>query len=93
MNSSTVTHIRLFLCPVCLPLQIAKEINKSPSVVLLRWPLQQGLVVIPCSTSQEHLRENLEALDVELSEDQMKRLCAIRDSVTHRFCWDPHTIA
>ncbi|CDI80285.1 hypothetical protein EAH_00014400 [Eimeria acervulina] len=58
--------------------QIAKEINKSPSVVLLRWPLQQGLVVIPCSTSQEHLRENLEALDVELSEDQMKRLANCR---------------
>ena len=93
MNSSTVTHIRLFLCPVCLPLQIAKEINKSPSVVLLRWPLQQGLVVIPCSTSQAHLRENLNALDAELSEDQMKRLCAIREGASHRVCWDPKMVA
>ncbi|CDJ49000.1 aldo/keto reductase family oxidoreductase, putative [Eimeria brunetti] len=73
--------------------QIAKEINQPPSVVLLRWPLQQGLLVIPCSTSQEHLKENLAALDVQLSEDQMKRLCAIRDTVKHRFCWDPNTIA
>ncbi|CDJ57423.1 aldo/keto reductase family oxidoreductase, putative [Eimeria maxima] len=73
--------------------EIAEEVNEAPSVVLLRWALQQGLLVIPCSTSQEHLRENLAALDVVLSEDQMERLCAIRESVTHRFCWDPNTIA
>ena len=78
---------------MCVPLQIAKEINQPPSVVLLRWSVQQGLVVIPCSTSQAHLRENLNALDAELSEDQMKRLCAIREGASHRVCWDPKMVA
>ncbi|KAL8443189.1 hypothetical protein Emed_006928 [Eimeria media] len=73
--------------------QIAKEINQPPAVVLLRWPLQQGLMVIPCSTSREHLRENAAALECELTEDQMKRLCSIRDTTQHRFCWDPNTIS
>ncbi|KAL8431842.1 hypothetical protein ACSSS7_005017 [Eimeria intestinalis] len=73
--------------------QIAKEINQPPAVVLLRWPLQQGLMVIPCSTSREHLRENKAALECELSEDQMNRLCSIKDSTQYRFCWDPTTIS
>ncbi|CDJ67459.1 aldo/keto reductase family oxidoreductase, putative [Eimeria necatrix] len=73
--------------------EIAKEISQPPSVVLLRWPRQQGLLIIPCSTSQEHLKENLAALTVQLSEDQMKRLGAIHENVKHRFCWDPNTIA
>ncbi|CDJ45355.1 aldo/keto reductase family oxidoreductase, putative [Eimeria tenella] len=73
--------------------EIAKEINQPPSVVLLGWPRQQGLLIIPCSTSQEHLKENLAALTVQLSEDQMKRLGAIHEDVKHRFCWDPNTIA
>ncbi|KAL8452519.1 hypothetical protein Emag_002308 [Eimeria magna] len=72
--------------------EIAKEINQPPAVVLLRWPLQQGLMVIPCSSSREHLRENAAALECELSEDQMKRLCSIKDSTQYRFCWDPNTV-
>lgn len=73
--------------------EIAKEIEQPASVVLLRWPLQQGLLVIPCSTSRDHLRENAAALEVQLSEDQMKRLSAIKETTQHRFCWDPNTIS
>ncbi|KAL8431840.1 hypothetical protein ACSSS7_005015 [Eimeria intestinalis] len=72
--------------------EIAKEINQPPAVVLLRWPLQQGLMVIPCSTSRAHLRENKAALECELSENQMNRLCSIKDSTQYRFCWDPNTV-
>lgn len=75
-----------------LCLQIAKEINQPPSVVLLRWPIQQGLLVIPCSTSREHLRENAIALELQLSDDQMTRLCSIKDRDHWRFCLDPNSI-
>ncbi|OEH76436.1 aldo keto reductase family [Cyclospora cayetanensis] len=73
--------------------EIAKEIQQPPSVVLLRWALQQGLLVIPCSTSQEHLRENARIFDVQLSDDQMNKLSSIHEEGQHRFCWNPHKIA
>lgn len=73
--------------------QIAEEINHPPSVVLLRWAVQQDVLVIPCSTSQEHLRENAAALEVQLSDDQMNRLSAIQNKEQFRFCWNPNTIA
>lgn len=73
--------------------EIAQAIQQPPSVVLLRWPIQQGILVIPCSTSREHLRENLAALEVHLSDDQMNKLSSIQKNGQYRFCWDPNTIA
>lgn len=52
--------------------QIAREIRATVSQVVLRWHLQEGLIVIPKSVSTDRLRENLEAADFMLSADQME---------------------
>lgn len=52
--------------------QIAREIGATVSQVVLRWHLQEGLIVIPKSVSTDRLRENLEAADFMLSADQME---------------------
>lgn len=52
--------------------QIAREIGAMVSQVVLRWHLQEGLIVIPKSVSTDRLRENLEAADFMLSADQME---------------------
>ena len=56
---------------------IAKAHDKSVAQVIIRWHLQQGLIVIPKSTHAERLRENMAALEFELSEDEMDRLAQL----------------
>lgn len=71
--------------------QIARECGVTASLVLLRWGLQHGCHLIPCSTKQLHLIENTHVFDFALDEDQMNRLDRLCDN-TH-FCWDPNIIA
>jgi Aldo/keto reductases, related to diketogulonate reductase len=52
--------------------QIATESGATAAQVVLRWHLQEGLIVIPKSVSTDRLRENLAVGDVELSSDQME---------------------
>ncbi|KAI1482839.1 putative dihydrodiol dehydrogenase [Daldinia eschscholtzii] len=42
--------------------------------VVLAWGLQRGTVVIPKSVHEQYIKENLEALDVKLTEDDMKAI-------------------
>ena len=48
--------------------------GKSATQVCLRWLVQKGVVVIPKSTSVDHLRENMDIFDWELSVAQMVAL-------------------
>lgn len=52
--------------------------------VLVRWALQHGTIVIPKASSEAHLRSNLEALDWELPQEDMKALSSLKFQVgTH----------
>ncbi|MCX4247620.1 aldo/keto reductase [Paraliomyxa miuraensis] len=54
--------------------EIGRSVGRSSAQVILRWLLQQGVVVIPKATSTEHQRENLEVFDFVLSEPQMEAI-------------------
>ncbi|MBE7175767.1 MAG: aldo/keto reductase [Mucilaginibacter polytrichastri] len=55
---------------------IADELNVKPSSVALKWTMQQSFSCIPIvgATKPEQVAENLECVDVHLSDEQMKRL-------------------
>lgn len=56
-------------------LRIAQEIDATPAQVALKWLLHQPRVIaLPMSSQVEHLQENLGALDLELSEEQLRAL-------------------
>lgn len=57
--------------------EVAQAVGKSPAQVVLRWHLQRGDVVFPKSVTPDRVRENFDVLDVELDEEQMKRLTAL----------------
>lgn len=63
----------------------------STAVVVLKWAMQQGLSVVPKAYSAEHIRENLQALQIpDLSEDDMRIISQVRaDKGFVRFM-DPH---
>lgn len=57
--------------------QIAEEHGKSPSQIILAWHLSQGLIAIPRSGNPSHQKENLEAADVQLSDEDIKTLSTL----------------
>jgi aryl-alcohol dehydrogenase-like predicted oxidoreductase len=58
---------------------IARELGASPAQVALAWLLHSSPVVLPIpgTKSVEHLRENLGAAALELSEEDLARLDAL----------------
>jgi pyridoxine 4-dehydrogenase len=58
--------------------EIAREHDATPSQVALAWLLRRSpaMLPIPGTTSPEHLRENLGALDIELSDEEYEALAS-----------------
>lgn len=54
--------------------KIAQAHGKSSAQVILRWNLQKGVVVIPGSSNPEHIQENTELYDFELTEEEMGKI-------------------
>ncbi len=52
--------------------EIADAHDKSIGQVTLRWNVQRGVVVIPKSTHEERIRENLDIWDFFLTEEEME---------------------
>ena len=67
--------------------QVAEETGRSAAQVVLRWHLQNGLMIIPKASSEKHQKDNLGALDFTLNEVQMARIETL-DSGTGRI--GPH---
>lgn len=52
--------------------------NKSPAQVMIRWALQHGTVPLPRSADEDHIRQNFDVFDFELTEEDMTALDHIR---------------
>ena len=57
--------------------EIAETKGKSVVQVVLRWLLQQDIILIPKTWVDEHLKENINILDFELSSEEMARIDAL----------------
>lgn len=53
---------------------LAEKYHKKPAQILLRFLIQKGIIVIPRSTKQEHIKENLDIFDFSLTNDEMTTL-------------------
>jgi diketogulonate reductase-like aldo/keto reductase len=55
--------------------KIGEKYGKSPAQIALRWLLQlDNVSVIPKASSEEHLKENLDIFDFELTDEDMERI-------------------
>ncbi|MDE7203258.1 MAG: aldo/keto reductase [Lachnospiraceae bacterium] len=63
--------------------EIAQAHGKSSAQVILRWNLQKGVVVIPGSSNPEHIQENTELFDFELTGEEMERINALDRNEKH----------
>ncbi len=55
-------------------LEIAKAHNKTAAQIILRWHLQSGTIAIPGSSNPEHIQENFDIFDFELTNDEMRKI-------------------
>ena len=55
-------------------LDLAKVHGKTAAQVILRWHLQDGYIAIPGSANPDHIAENYDIFDFELSEDEIDRI-------------------
>jgi 2,5-diketo-D-gluconate reductase B len=59
--------------------EIAKTRGKTHAQICLRWLIQQPMVaVVPRALEEAHIKENLDVYDFSLSEDEMRRISALR---------------
>lgn len=70
MNDGTIT-------------EIAAAHGKTPAQIILRWNLQRSVIVIPGSSNPDHIRENTELFDFELTEEEMERIRALNRGEKH----------
>lgn len=54
--------------------QIANKHGKTSPQVVLRWLVQKGMIVIPRSSTFDHLKENIEIFDWKLTDDDINRI-------------------
>lgn len=54
--------------------QIAERHGKSPAQIIIRWHLQQNLIVLPKSEKPERAKENFDVWDFQLSADEVNHI-------------------
>lgn len=67
--------------------ELAQKDDKTFAQIMLRWCIQQGLVVLPKSVTPSRVKENCEIFDFEIDEADMQRLADLNRDL--RTCWDP----
>ena len=60
--------------------EIAEKYKKTVAQVILRWNIQQGVIMIPKSVHRERMRENLGIWDFELEDADMERIASLDEN-------------
>jgi diketogulonate reductase-like aldo/keto reductase len=60
-------------------IELAKKYEKTPVQIILAWGLSRGYAVICKAASENHQRENYEALAISLSQDEIQLIITAFD--------------
>jgi diketogulonate reductase-like aldo/keto reductase len=67
--------------------RVATKHGASPAQVLVRWALQQGLVVLPKSVHAARIEENAGVFGFELDREDLDAMAVLDEG--YRTSWDP----
>ncbi len=71
-------------------IDIAHRYDKLTSQILIRWCLQKGVIVIPKSSQIEHIKENADVFDFNISEADIIALDNLNEN--YHSTWDPTNV-
>jgi 2,5-diketo-D-gluconate reductase A len=60
-------------------LELSEQYNKTPAQIIIRWNLQNGVVPLIKASTGQHLEENLNVFNFELSDQDMQRLHSLNE--------------
>lgn len=60
---------------------IADKHERTPAQIIIRWHIQQDLIVIPKSVQPRRIQQNAEVFDFELDNDDMAKISALNTGV------------
>lgn len=54
--------------------KLSEKYGKSNAQIILRWHIQEGIIVFPKSSNPVHIKENIDIFDFELTEEEMNEI-------------------
>lgn len=72
--------------------RIAEAHGVGVGQVILRWHLQAGRTVLPKSSNEKRMRQNLELFGFALTDDEMAAIDALGENEVRRTCPDPAAV-
>ena len=57
--------------------ELGEKYGKSPVQIILKWHTQMGFVVIPGSKNVDHIRDNIDIFDFELTDEDMAKIAVL----------------
>jgi 2,5-diketo-D-gluconate reductase A len=72
---------------------IARQVDRTPAQVVLRWHIQRGDIIFPKSKTTDRVRENFALFDFELDEGAMASITALDRGEKGRTGGNPDTMA
>lgn len=57
--------------------KLADKYGKTNVQIILRWHIQKGHIVFPKTTNPQHMKDNIDIFDFELTDDEMKEIDAL----------------
>lgn len=69
--------------------EFAEKYNCTVPQLLLAWAISQGISVLPKSTEEVHMRQNLEVLSITITLEDIEKM-KLEDQ--KKICWDPRIV-
>lgn len=63
--------------------ELAGKYGKSNAQIILRWHVQSGNIVIPGSKNPDHIRDNFDIFDFELTSEDMAKIAEVDKNVRY----------
>lgn len=66
--------------------ELAEKYKVSVAQILLAWPMSQGIGVIPKSSTPNRIKENFEAVNVRLSQEDSGKIWGLHNGMHYSVC-------
>lgn len=61
--------------------ELAEKYGKTNVQIILRWHIQEGTIIFPKSTNPQHIKDNFDIFDFELTGEEMEQIRAVDKGV------------